>query len=274
MLTRIITGVVGILIAGAVINTGGLVFSSALILIAVLTWHEFSRAIAKLGYNIMLIEGGLFMGFMVATARLGIETQVMGSLFLAVMVLLGVGVLNSSRYNVIEILLSLAGLVYIGLPFAHLGLLRSLGADMTLASLLGNFSLGQAMVWLMFIGTWASDSCAYFVGVSIGKYPLAPKISPKKTVEGFIGGIIGTTVIVTLAGKLMDVPINLLQLLLLGAFIAVLATVGDLVESLIKRYTGIKDSGMLIPGHGGIWDRFDSVLFTAPLVYYFTLIVI
>ena len=125
------------------------------------------------------------------------------------------------------------------------------------------------MVWIMFIGTWASDSFAYFAGRSFGSHRLAPAISPNKTIEGFLGGLIGTIAALVGLGYVLSMPLT--QMAGLGAAIAVLGTFGDLVESLMKRHVGIKDSGAIIPGHGGIWDRFDSVLFTAPLVYYYTI---
>ena len=128
------------------------------------------------------------------------------------------------------------------------------------------------MVWVMFIGTWASDSFAYFAGRAFGSHELAPAISPNKTIEGFFGGLIGTIAVVVGLGWLLAMPLP--QMAALGAAIAVLGTLGDLVESMMKRQTGIKDSGAIIPGHGGVWDRFDSVLFTAPLVYYYTVYIV
>ena len=124
-----------------------------------------------------------------------------------------------------------------------------------------------AMIWIMFIGTWSSDTFAYFTGSAIGRHKLCPSISPNKTIEGFAGALAGTTAVVAGLGYFFSLP--LYELAGLGLAIAILATLGDLVESVAKRYTGIKDSGNIIPGHGGVWDRFDSVLFTAPLVYYF-----
>jgi phosphatidate cytidylyltransferase len=121
----------------------------------------------------------------------------------------------------------------------------------------------------MFIGTWASDSFAYFVGSALGRHKLCPSISPNKTIEGAVGAVVGTTLTIAALGSFFGWPLPLMAVL--GALIAVIATLGDLVESVAKRETGIKDSGNIIPGHGGVWDRFDSVLFTAPLVYYFSM---
>ena len=133
----------------------------------------------------------------------------------------------------------------------------------------GDMGMGCALVWIMFVGTWASDSFAYFVGSAIGRHRLCPSISPKKTVEGFLGSVVGTTACVAAAGQFFfGFPLG--EMAVLGLAISLFATLGDLVESVLKRYVGIKDSGALFPGHGGVLDRFDSVLYTAPLVYFFT----
>ena len=117
------------------------------------------------------------------------------------------------------------------------------------------------------IGTWASDTFAYFSGFAFGKTKLCEELSPKKTREGFYGGVVGTAVSVAAIGHSMGYAV--LPMFALGVAIALVATVGDLVESAVKRYTGIKDSGTLIPGHGGVLDRFDSAMYVIPFVYYF-----
>ena len=129
--------------------------------------------------------------------------------------------------------------------------------------------LGQYLVLLPFIAAWACDSLAYTVGVFFGKHKLAPAVSPKKTIEGSLGGLLGGAGGVVLMGyvltRLGDVSVNYLLLALVGAAAAVAGQLGDLSMSLIKRNVGIKDYGKLFPGHGGVLDRFDSVLFTAPI---------
>ena len=132
---------------------------------------------------------------------------------------------------------------------------------------LGEMHFGCVWLWVALIGTWASDTFAYFTGVTLGRHKLCEAISPKKTIEGVIGGVIGTAVTVTALGTALSVPLGIMAAL--GVAIALLATIGDLVESAFKRYTGIKDSGALIPGHGGVLDRFDSVMFVVPFVYHF-----
>ncbi|SFR01668.1 phosphatidate cytidylyltransferase [Desulfoscipio geothermicus DSM 3669] len=131
-------------------------------------------------------------------------------------------------------------------------------------------TLDNGWIWLivMLVCTWANDTAAYLVGRQWGRRRLAPAVSPGKTVEGAVGGVSGSIMaafLVTLFYPALPVG----DLLVLGALAGLAAQVGDLVESAIKRQACIKDAGRLIPGHGGILDRFDSMLFTAPLVYYY-----
>lgn len=146
---------------------------------------------------------------------------------------------------------------------ALLGLLYVAGGA-SLLILLRRASL--ALTLLAFLLTWANDTLAYFVGLSIGKVRLAPAISPRKTVEGMLGGILGTeAVAVTINLFWLHWP--LWQIGLLGLVLAVVAQLGDLLESAFKREAGIKDSGRVLPGHGGILDRFDGLLLVSPLMY-------
>jgi phosphatidate cytidylyltransferase len=136
--------------------------------------------------------------------------------------------------------------------------------------LLRDFDNGRDWVYLALFSTFAVDTSAYFTGRALGRHPLAPAISPKKTVEGFIGGYAGGFAAVLLLNYFLGLRIDAWQAVLLGLLLPVAATVGDLVESGMKRSMHIKDASELIPGHGGILDRLDSVLFTFTLVYLFT----
>lgn len=122
-----------------------------------------------------------------------------------------------------------------------------------------------------FCGAWLADTGAYFVGTFLGKHKLCPEISPKKTIEGFVGGIISNALFMTLAGYIFSIldkglVVNYVLLSVLGVINAVLGTIGDLTASLVKRQCGIKDFGKIIPGHGGALDRFDSMVFVAPFM--------
>ncbi|NTV63367.1 MAG: phosphatidate cytidylyltransferase, partial [Oscillochloris sp.] len=131
---------------------------------------------------------------------------------------------------------------------------------------------GTSWIFLVLAITWLQDTAAYFVGRSLGRHKMAPVLSPKKSWEGAAGGFISSILSAMLAVLLLGLPIGYPAAILIGAAAGVAGPLGDLVESLIKRQIGIKDSGQLIPGHGGILDRMDSLLFTAPVIYYLVLL--
>ncbi|MCR4989528.1 MAG: phosphatidate cytidylyltransferase, partial [Lachnospiraceae bacterium] len=138
---------------------------------------------------------------------------------------------------------------------------------------------GQYLVWMIFVCSWVCDTCAYCVGMLFGKHPLAPVLSPKKSVEGAIGGILGSAIVGFLISyflfeKNIDVSGMRWVTVLIASLGAILSQVGDLTASAIKRNFNIKDYGRIIPGHGGIMDRFDSVIFTAPMIYFLTLLLV
>lgn len=154
-------------------------------------------------------------------------------------------------------------MIYVSFLMAHILLVRKLPH-------------GNYLIWIIFITAWLSDTMAFTVGKSFGKNKLMPEISPKKTVEGALGGLAGSVLfnlifgfICAGAGKL---NVNYFGLICLSIIAGVMSQLGDLVASSIKREQGIKDYSSLLPGHGGILDRFDSVLFVAPVVYYFVII--
>jgi len=130
---------------------------------------------------------------------------------------------------------------------------------------------GKYLIILPFLFAWGSDTCAYFVGVAMGKHKLAPHVSPKKSVEGAVGGLIGTLLLTVLYCVILKNAFhlnpNFLLLMALAVFCSIISMIGDLSLSLIKRENHLKDYGNLMPGHGGVLDRFDSVLFVLPVVY-------
>ena len=131
---------------------------------------------------------------------------------------------------------------------------------------MNDFQLGKILVWLIFIIAFATDIMAYFTGYLFGKHKLIPKVSPKKTIEGSVGGILGSTIGCLLFAYYFNLSLPIMAVL--GLLGSVIAQFGDLFASSIKRYVGIKDYGKLIPGHGGVLDRFDSVILVAPFVYF------
>ncbi|MDD4503538.1 MAG: phosphatidate cytidylyltransferase [Clostridiaceae bacterium] len=167
------------------------------------------------------------------------------------------------KHNITEISISILGIAYIPFLFSHLLFIEKL-------------KYGSIILWLPFLTAWFTDTFAYFVGIYIGKVKLCPNISPKKTVEGALGGIVGSIAISIIFGIVINnfgIDINIIHFVIAGFLCGVASEVGDLAASYIKRYTGIKDFGNIIPGHGGILDRFDSILFTAPVIYYYFVII-
>ena len=126
---------------------------------------------------------------------------------------------------------------------------------------------GTKYIWLVFIIAFGTDTFAYFAGNLFGKNKLCPKISPNKTIEGSIGGVLGSLILTIIYSMFMNIG-PLWKLSILSIVTSIISQIGDLVASRIKRETGIKDFGNIIPGHGGIIDRFDSIILTAPVIYY------
>lgn len=178
--------------------------------------------------------------------------------FIAALMLLAVlAIFNAAQLQKpFDLLLKASfGAMYTGLFTAHLILFMA---------------LPSGAAWLLFLTTIsaASDTGAYVTGMSLGRHKLCPSISPKKTVEGFIGGMLCGTGFALLVAVLLFNDVNIFRFAAAALFLSGLGVVGDLVESLLKRSMGVKDSGSILPGHGGILDRVDSLLLTAPVLYY------
>ncbi len=149
---------------------------------------------------------------------------------------------------------SLFTVIYCGILFSFLGLLR-------------DTHQGKAWLFYTLACTFSSDTGAFFAGRYLGKHKLAPKISPNKTIEGFFGGVLMSIGVAFFMSVFIFKNFSSLEVLVIGSICGMVGPFGDLTESLIKRGAGVKDSGKLIPGHGGLLDRVDALLFTAPVVY-------
>ncbi len=190
------------------------------------------------------------------------DTEYMGSFIIGwLMVVMIVFVFSYPKYKAEEILMAFFGVVYVAILMSFLFLIRERTED------------GMMTIWLVMISSWICDTFAYLFGVMFGKHKMTPILSPKKTVEGAIGGVLGAAgigalygwIVAEYLGHFANAP---LHFAILCACASLLSMVGDLAASAIKRCYDIKDYGKLIPGHGGVLDRFDSVLFTAPVIYY------
>jgi phosphatidate cytidylyltransferase len=137
-----------------------------------------------------------------------------------------------------------------------------------------DFPEGSKLVYFLLLVVWLGDSGAYYVGKTFGKHKLSPRISPKKTIEGLMGGVAASVITALVIHFTFFPEFPLLHAIIAGVILSISGVIGDLAESMWKRSADVKDSGTLLPGHGGFLDRFDSILFTAPILYsYWTLIV-
>ncbi len=261
---RTISSVFLVMIALATILPGGLVLALTLYLISNVAFLELTRACGirtRKKLNALEITGL----FAIAVYYMLIyfaetHTYFMITVILLLMALMVVYVFSFPKYTANQVMATYFSLIYAPIMLSFVFLTRQL-------------TYGAYLVWMIFISSWISDTCAYLVGVLIGKHKLVPHLSPKKTIEGSIGGILGSAIVGGLFGFfLLDKMMNVNQfgpiLFVIGAIGSVISQVGDLAASAIKRNHDIKDYGNLIPGHGGIMDRFDSVIFTAPMIYF------
>jgi phosphatidate cytidylyltransferase len=265
LLTRIIVAIIFIPFILFVSYTGGIPFMSFVNLLIVLGLCEYSSILRHRNIytsQIILVLFGL---------AIGISAYFFGEKFFGIILLFGVfisGLIRLVRNRVdssIENLSSfLFGLIYVAVFFSFLILIRELPRNSGL-----DYQLGGLWVIFLFLSLWLSDTLAYFVGAPLGKHKILPLISPGKSWEGSAGGIAGAVVSAFLAKGifLRDIPLN--HLLILSVLVSVSGQVGDFVESSFKRSANLKDSSIIIPGHGGILDRFDSLLFSAPLGYFY-----
>ncbi|MDR3563766.1 MAG: phosphatidate cytidylyltransferase [Negativicutes bacterium] len=267
LLHRILTAVIGVIAAIFIVNYGQWVFALAVLVLTMIAWHEFNNMMLRREINIAYYLGLLNILFLWGIAWLGNSKETVAVILLAAFLLLAKTIFSHARFSLRDAMYTLGGVIYIGLAFSHLVLLRFTDGSSSIVTALGSLPAGAAYLWLAFVGTWASDTFAFFIGTWFGKHKLAPAISPSKTWEGLIGGVVGSMIATFTLGYLWHLAS--LHTIFIGLFIGIVAPLGDLVESAIKRFSGVKDSGRILPGHGGVLDRFDSILFTVPTVYYY-----
>lgn len=265
---RILSSVIGLPALIAVVLLGGVYLKTGVLAASLIGMFEFYRAFSK-EMKAHHIIGFAFAAFYIVFINEIINVSNMFNVFVSVfiVVLLVYSVLFHTKVKITEIMAVLFGYFYACFLISHVYLIRE-------------YAYGNFFVWLAFISAWGCDTGAYFTGMAIGKHKLIPSLSPKKTIEGAVGGVVVSTLLGLIYGLVIDNFYYLegvntaLLCTATGALGSVLAQIGDLAASAVKRQTGIKDYGNLIPGHGGILDRFDSVLLTMPGVYYLMLFLI
>lgn len=263
MWVRILSSLVGIPVLIGVVAWGGWVLQMALLIVVLIGMREFYQALSNGKDKCIHFIGYFFASLYIIGMEQFVKQPYLFSLFISifvVLVLINI-VFFYKKVTVLEAISVIFGFFYICYLFSHIFWIRS-------------NPYGNYFVWLVFICAWGCDSGAYFTGMLLGKHKLVPQLSPKKTVEGAIGGVITAVILGTVFGYFVKGffqlhEINTVLLCIVTSAIgAILSQVGDLAASAIKRSVNLKDYGQLIPGHGGILDRFDSVLLTAPAVYY------
>lgn len=257
MKQRIITGIILAIIFLGLLQWGGIPFALLIIALAVVGLYEFMR---MHGYSAFGPAG--WVGYM-AIALICFPWFTVESIgvlpaerfvWLILFVLLSLTVISKNKIDIKQVAVVLIGTLYIGIGFRYMTVFR----------------LEQGVWWayLIFGCTWITDIGAYFTGWAIGRRPLWPAISPKKTIEGALGGVIFSIALaMLLAGYLPD-SIGLGQAALIGLVISIAGQFGDLIQSAYKRVHNVKDSGTIFPGHGGVLDRCDSWLIVFPLLYF------
>lgn len=249
---RILTAVVGLPVVAAAVYWGGAPLFVLIWALTLLALGEFWAMLKEKGLRGEPIMAAAGATAMIAAGVTGRSDLLIASLVASTAGALVLQVLRRAAYTVLDAQVTLAGLLYVGLFGSYLGLLRTAGVwPLALA-------LGVA---------WATDTAAYLVGSRFGRRKLCPDLSPGKTVAGAFGGLAGGLV-VGLLGGLYLAGWGLFRGLAFGFGVSLAAEAGDLIESALKRYCGVKDAGRILPGHGGVLDRFDSLLLAAPVAYY------
>ncbi|MFQ5880834.1 MAG: phosphatidate cytidylyltransferase [Dehalococcoidia bacterium] len=258
---RVATSVVGVPIVITLILVGGGWYAGAAALILALATLEFQAPVLGWRHPLSLLAAALSAG-LAAGALVGLDWLVWfatGAILIPLVWVATAG--GDPRQGAERWLWTLGGVFYIGWLGAHLVLLRESGN-------------GRDWVFLALLATFANDTAAYFVGRALGRRPLSPRVSPGKTVEGAVGGFAGALSAVLLLNYFLGIRMGAALVLPLALLLPLAAQLGDLVESTLKRAVGVKDAGALLPGHGGLMDRLDSVLLTTVVVYYYLLWVV
>ena len=271
LVKRILTGIIGGAATIGIVYEGNWLFFIMMLLLTLLGWYEYSNLVTPLKVTLADRFGAVWLVLFFAAYWFGAYHLMMLLALVLMAWLLLRTVFFHQVVKPVDSAYSLYGIVYLGGGFLAMLALRSgtLGSYMTPYFDTVMLEPSRFIVFLLIFSTWASDTFAFAFGKWLGKNKLCPQISPGKTQEGALGGFVGTIIVAVIFSLIFK--FSLLHAFALGIIIAVMAPLGDLVESILKRVCGVKDSGNIIPGHGGILDRFDSLLFAAPAVYVYLL---
>ena len=253
--TRLISGIVLVIIALATIISGSWILFFTLLAVSLIGMRELYKVMKVSDEHVTVLELVGYLGAVLYYIAMKADFGNYGTMaiIISMILILFVYVFGYPKYHAEQVMAAFFGVIYVAVMLSFIYLTRSLPD-------------GKFLVWLIFLCSWGCDTCAYCVGMLIGKHKMAPVLSPKKSIEGAVGGVVGAALLGVIyaaatQGKMAEYA-------LICAVGALISMVGDLAASAIKRNQTIKDYGKLIPGHGGILDRFDSVIITAPVIYY------
>lgn len=268
MKKRVVSGAILTIIVLCIgIFNNQLVDTLVISLIALLGTYEYNNAFKKAGFKPIS-----WIGYLSTIAILGFNnyfTEDVQMLILKigmpilVIIVFGYIILTKLKRSIVDVAITVFGIIYIPFMFSFMQMILLMDT-------------GRVLIFYVFAAAFVSDTCAYLVGTKYGKNKLCPEISPKKTIEGSIGGVVGVIIcflIITIIGNTsFGMSYNILYMVLAGVVAGIAGQLGDLSASAIKRFCNIKDFGNLIPGHGGILDRLDSLLFVSPIMYAFLIL--
>ncbi|MGN8888339.1 phosphatidate cytidylyltransferase [Blautia sp. HCP28S3_G10] len=258
---RLLSGILLVIAALLTIISGGYVLFITLLCISLIGMQELYKAMRVHKEKVELLEITGYLGAVLyyGTVLLDFERYGTMAILIALVLLMFVYVFTYPKYKADQVMATFFGVVYVAVMLSFILLTRNLEG-------------GKYIVWLIFLCSWGCDTCAYCVGMLIGKHKMAPVLSPKKSVEGGVGGVVGAALLGVIYAAATNGPMA--EYAVICGVGALISMVGDLAASAIKRNQGIKDYGKLIPGHGGILDRFDSVIFTSPVIFYLAKIIL
>ena len=255
---RLLSSIVLMILMLFFVITGGTALLAATAFLSLVAMMEFMR-MAKIHKSPLAVPGYVSVALLYVLLFTGNMDKLVPLCVFFLLVIMAVYVVAFPKYRVEQMLYLFFGFFYAGLMISYIYQVRELPG--------GAFS-----VWLIFIAAWGSDVCAYCAGMLFGKHKAFPVLSPKKTWEGCIGGVLGAALVAVLYCLAMNHWFNqsfsIVQYAIVCGCGAVISQIGDLAASAMKRNNEIKDYGKLIPGHGGVLDRYDSVIFVAPIVFY------
>jgi len=270
MFKRVLSALIGIALAVFLVYLPDRTwFAGAICIISIIAVLELYEGSRRINANPIIILGAIAVGLFVISS-LTYERKTISSIFPAALTLFlilcfCVEFFRKNRAPLLNVGTTVFGAIYVGWLISHIVVLRAAPGDVYVCGYRAD--AGSWLVMMTFVGTWACDTAAYFIGRFFGKHKLAPKLSPNKTIEGSIAGLFGSIIATVIMAITIHLPIG--HALALGTLFGVLCQLGDLSASAVKRELHIKDFGNLVPGHGGMLDRFDSLLFTAPAAFYY-----